>query len=208
MSPFSARRANSSAIASVQVRQAASPGTNRAGWRVLESRNNAQKKTIDAPTSGAYKNLLSGSTITEAARRAGYSEKNLAQSGHQALKAIRLRMPELMDDAGLTERTLIEKYLVPVLSAKNTKYFQYRGKVTDKRTVPDNDTRLRALETALKLRVSYSSAPQEDAAQTGVKVIVIDIPRPQRGVVMPDILAPVQAPNHVSSNGHKPDSSI
>jgi hypothetical protein len=54
MSPFSARRANSSAIASVQVRQAASPGTNRAGWRVLESRNNAQKQTIDAPTSGAY----------------------------------------------------------------------------------------------------------------------------------------------------------
>jgi phage terminase small subunit len=44
------------------------------------------------------KNLLGGSTIAEAARKAGYSEKNLAQSGHQALKAMRLRMPELMDE--------------------------------------------------------------------------------------------------------------
>jgi hypothetical protein len=33
----------------------------------------------------------------DAARNAVYSGKNLAQSGHQALKAIRLRMPELMD---------------------------------------------------------------------------------------------------------------
>jgi phage terminase small subunit len=39
------------------------------------------------------KNLLSGATITAAARNAGYSEKNLAQSGHQALKAIRLNVP-------------------------------------------------------------------------------------------------------------------
>jgi len=36
------------------------------------------------------RSLVNGTTITEAAKRAGYSEKNLAQSGHQALKAIRL----------------------------------------------------------------------------------------------------------------------
>jgi hypothetical protein len=74
--------------------------------------------------------------------------------------------------------------------------------------VPDNDTRLRALETAFELRGSYSSVPHEDAAQTGVKMIVIDIPRPQRGVVVPDVLAPAQPPKHVIGNGHKPDSSI
>ena len=117
-------------------------------------------------------------------------------------------MPELMDDAGLTERVLIEKYLVPLLSAKNIKHFQHKGKVTDKRTVPDHATRLRALETAFELRGSYSSAPQEDPAQTGVKVIVVDIPRPIRGLVVPDVLAPVQGPADVAkfndSNGHKP----
>jgi hypothetical protein len=146
-----------------------------------------KRKLLTTRQVALTKNLLSGTTITEAARRAGYSEKNLAQSGHQALKAIRLRMPELMDDAGLSERVLIEKYLVPLLSAKDTKYFQHRGKITDKRTVPDNDTRLRALETAFELRGSYPSTYREDPAQTGVKVIVVDVPRPQRGVVMPDI---------------------
>ena len=80
-----------------------------------------------------------------------------------------------MDDLGLTERTLLEKHLVPLLSANITKYFQHQGKVTDKRTVPDNDTRLRALETALELRGSYSSAPPEEAAQRGMTVI-IDVP--------------------------------
>jgi hypothetical protein len=111
---------------------------------VLESLNNAQEATANASTGSTYEEPAIGATITEAARKAGYSEKNLAQSGHQALKAIRLRMPELMDEAGLTERALIEKYLVPLLSAKDTKYFQRRGKVTDKRTAPDNDIRLRA----------------------------------------------------------------
>jgi len=107
------------------------------------------KKQLTPRQVALTKNLISGSTMTDAARKAGYSENNLAQSGHQALKAIRLRMPELMDDLGLTERTLLEKHLVPLLSANITKYFQHQGKVTDKRTVPDNDTRLRALETAL-----------------------------------------------------------
>jgi len=94
------------------------------------------------------------------------------------------------------------------VSAKATKHFQYRGKVTDKRTVSDNDARLRALETALKLRGSYSSGSQEDAALTGVKVIVVDIPRPQRGVIMPDIKPGDIPPINVAGNGHKPDPSI
>src|SRR5260370_9156456 len=46
------------------------------------------------------KRLLDGAAITDGARDAGYSEKNLAQSGQQALKAIRLSMPELLDEIG------------------------------------------------------------------------------------------------------------
>ena len=92
-------------------------------------------------------NVLEGRTLTEAARRAGYSDKNLAQSGHQALKAIRLKLPELMDELGLTERTLIEKHLVPLLSATITKFFQHEGRVKQKREVADNDARLKALES-------------------------------------------------------------
>src|SRR5947199_97521 len=94
------------------------------------------------------KNLLESNTITEAARRAGYSDKNLAQSGHQALKAIRLRMPEVMDDLGLTDRHLIEKHLVPLLSATTTKFFQHEGRVRQSRRIADNDARLKALDIA------------------------------------------------------------
>jgi phage terminase small subunit len=48
------------------------------------------------------RSLLGGATITEAARNAGYSEKNLAQSGHQAFQVLRSKMPELMDEMELT----------------------------------------------------------------------------------------------------------
>lgn len=128
-------------------------------------------------------NLVRGSTITDAALRAGYSEKNLAQSGHQALKAIRLKIPELMDELGLTERALIEKYLVPMLSATSTKFFQHEGRVKQKREVADCDARLKALDMALRLRGSYASADSRLAEPQGVQVITIDIPRPHRPVI-------------------------
>jgi hypothetical protein len=73
--------------------------------------------------------------------------------------------------------------------------------------VPDNDTRLRALETAFKLRGSYPSAHEEEAIQTGVKVIILDMPRPQRGVVMPDV-KPGDIPTiaeQAARNGAKPE---
>jgi hypothetical protein len=120
----------------------------------------------------------------DAAREAGYSGKNLAQSGHQALKAIRLSMPELMDEIGLTERALIEKHLVPLLSATTTKYFQHHGRVKQKRQVADNDARLRALDVALRLRGSYAPKGPEPADAT-VKVIVLDVPRPDRSAFLP-----------------------
>src|SRR5262252_7097895 len=83
------------------------------------------------------KHLLTGATITEAARRAGYSQKNLSQSGHQALKTIRAKAPELMVRLELTPQVLIEKYLVPLLSATKRKLFQYKGKIIESRTFPD-----------------------------------------------------------------------
>lgn len=67
------------------------------------SRAEQENKQLTTRQVAFAENLVEGTTITEAARRAGYSGKNLAQSGYQALKTIRLKMPELMDDLGLTE---------------------------------------------------------------------------------------------------------
>jgi hypothetical protein len=49
-------------------------------------------------------------------------------------------------------------------------------------------------------RPSQMAPPAE---QHGVKVVVIDVPRPQHGVFMPDV-GPRQLPGASGSNGHKP----
>jgi hypothetical protein len=133
------------------------------------------------------KNLVDGMTITEAARKAGYSRKCPGQAGYQALQNLKLKMPELLDRLGLSDVALIEKHLKPLLSARTTKFFQHRGKVTGKRLVSDNDARLKALEMAFKLRGSFVQPDPKLAEPTGVKYVILDMPRPQRGVTMPDV---------------------
>jgi len=151
------------------------------------------------------RSLLGGRTITEAARIAGYSEKNLAQSGHQALKAIRLSVPELLDELGLTERTLIEKHLVPKLHAKITKLATRNGEFTDYVELENHDTQLKALDIAFRLHGAYAPKDPKDAAQFGVKVVIIDVPRPQLGVFMPDIKPGDLPPVSASGNRYKPE---
>jgi hypothetical protein len=126
------------------------------------------------------KNLVVGMTITEAARRAGYSRKCPGQAGYQALQNLKLKMPELLDRLGLSDVALIEKHLKPLLSARTTKFFQHGGKVIGKRVVIDNDARLRALDMVFKLRGSFLQADPKLADPTGVKVIIMDAQRPPR----------------------------
>ena len=68
-----------------------------------------------------------------------------------ALEALRSKMLELMDEAGLTHQVLIEKYLVPLFDATTTKFCTYKGKISDSVIVPDNHAQLRALDIALRL---------------------------------------------------------
>lgn len=44
-------------------------------------------------------------------------------TGYQALAQLRGRVPELLERHGLGEEVLIEKYLKPLLEAKETKFF-------------------------------------------------------------------------------------
>jgi hypothetical protein len=127
------------------------------------------------------KHLLTGATITEAARKAGYSEKNLAQSGHQALQTIRLKRPELMARLELTPSVLIEKYLVPLLSATTRKCLQHKGKFIYSRALPDWRTRAIALDMVLRMMGAYTpnqSRQSPTASEPGVKIFVVDAPRP------------------------------
>jgi hypothetical protein len=110
------------------------------------------------------------------------------QGAHQALKQIQGKVPQIMDEIGLTDHLLIEKYLVPLLDAEETKFFK-EGK--RRINVPALGIRHTALDTAFKLRGSYAPRDPAEAAQFGIKVVVVDIPRPPKMI-------------DVGSNGHKP----
>jgi hypothetical protein len=114
-------------------------------------------------------NLLQGTKITEATPREGYP-------GHQAPQAIRLKIPELMDRLGLTERVLIEEHLAPLLAATTTKYFQAEGGVRQRREVANVYARLKALDMAFKLRGSYATPNSSIAKPAPPTAIIVDIP--------------------------------
>jgi phage terminase small subunit len=68
----------------------------------MAKRNRAQRNLELKPRQVALvKNLVVGMTITEAARRAGYSRKCPGQAGYQALQSLKLKMPELLNEARL-----------------------------------------------------------------------------------------------------------
>jgi hypothetical protein len=119
------------------------------------------------------KELAKGNTLAQAARNAGYSEKNANQSGYQALAQLRGRVPELLERHGLGEEVLIDKYLRPLLDAEETKFFNDGKKRINVKAL---GTRLAALRTAL--HGSYAPRDPKEAAQYGVRVIRVDIPRP------------------------------
>lgn len=122
-------------------------------------------------------NLLLGSSITKATRKAGYPKKWPNQAGHQALQNPKLKA-DLFEGLGLSDTALIDKYLKPQLNARTVKFFQHKGKVTDKRIVPDNDARLKALDMTFKSRGAYAPTNHKLEELMGVQVILVDIPRP------------------------------
>jgi hypothetical protein len=72
----------------------------------MARRNRTQRNLELKPRQVALvKNLVVGMTITEAARRAGYSRKCPGQAGYQALQNLKLKMPELLDRLGLRPDT-------------------------------------------------------------------------------------------------------
>jgi Terminase small subunit len=126
-------------------------------------------------------------TLGEAAVKAGYSPKNARQSGHQALKTLRGRVPDMMDRLGISEEEIIDKHLRRHLIAQKTVFVREErivkrkvGRRTEevvrhvvkKYTMNDNQAQLIAMDKALLMHGSYAPRDPKEAAQFGVKVIV------------------------------------
>lgn len=124
------------------------------------------------------KNLLKGMTLTEASLKAGYSENCPAQSGFQALQIIKKKMPQILENSGLSREILVSKYLKPMLSANNKVFATSFGEFTDERSVPAWQARKDALDMAFKLGGDYSS--DEVGSDRARMTVVFDIPRPKR----------------------------
>jgi len=121
--------------------------------------------------------IAAGENKQTAAILAGYSPKNASQSASQALRGLHSTFPDLMDACGLTDRSLIERHLKPLLKASRTKHFAHNGRVRDTRKYTDNDTRLAALDMAFRLKGSFAPVKSQQESRA-VSVLVVDLPRP------------------------------
>jgi len=146
------------------------------------------------------KAFIKSKRAKDAAIAAGYSPKYAAQSAHQALQGMLLRVPEILDKAGYSVPELIEKHLAPKLAATTTKLAVENGEFTDHVELEDQDTQLKAIDMMLRMHGAYAPKDPKEAAQFGIKVVIIDVPRPQHGTFMADV-GPAKVPR---SNGHKP----
>ena len=120
------------------------------------------------------------------------------------------RVPEIMEALCFSIPELIDKYLRPQLNANEVKFAQEEGEFSDYVELPALDIRDRALDKAFRLHGAYAPKDPETAAQVGVKVIIMDMPRPQMDLVMDDVRPGPLVPKKLSGktngsgeNGHK-----
>ena len=88
---------------------------------------------------------------------------------------MRGRVPEPLERRGLGEEVSIQKNLLPLLEAEETKFFKDGAKRIN---VEALTIRHAALRTAFELHGSYAPRDPKEAAQYGVRIIRVDIPRP------------------------------
>lgn len=131
-----------------------------------------KKRRLTQKERALVKALPTAKSVAEAALQAGYSPTRPDQSGYQALKSIRKKMPDLMDELGLTDTALIEKYLVPALEAQETKFFSDKGIVLDTRDVIAWGPRLQALQLAGKWKGIDRDAESDDTGSAGDGITV------------------------------------
>jgi hypothetical protein len=145
-----------------------------------EKSGKRQRNYTTARQQALVDNIPTSKTLAEAAIKAGYPAKNARQSAFQALQGMRARLPDLMDQLGLSEQVLIDKHLRRHLNAKRIHYFQKDGKVKDSRKTEALEIQSKALDMAFQLHGSYAPRDPAEAAQFGIKVVVVDIPRPPK----------------------------
>jgi hypothetical protein len=121
-------------------------------WSQMESQKK-HRRELTAKQRALVRALAKTKHLGKAAIEAGYSPKNATQSAAQALASIRKTAPGLLAKHGLDDDSLIEKHLIPLLQAQETKYFAYtrQGKrLLLERNVAAHSIRANALDMAFQ----------------------------------------------------------
>lgn len=140
-----------------------------------------RKKRLTIREGLLLKELARGATLAEAAKKAGYSPNNLKQSGFQALQRVKEKMPEVLERKGLTDDSIVDKYLLPALEAQETEFAKFEGKITDSIDVIAWGPRLQALDMLFNLKGSY--APKDGLPPPTLSVQIVNlIERPNRNI--------------------------
>jgi hypothetical protein len=114
----------------------------------------------------------------KAAIAAGYSPKHARQSAYQALESIRKTAPELLARHGLDDDSLIDKHLLPLMNAEETKFFTLPvGKGKDRRLQIESrktanwNARQNGLDMAFKIRGLYVRKQENKGPEFSVLMI-------------------------------------
>jgi len=110
----------------------------------------------------------------ESARAAGYkgsSEDAFRAIGTQNYLKLSDKINNWLEDVGLSENALKTK-LISLLEAKETKFFQHEGVVSDQREVDALETQRRTLDMAFKIKGSYAPVRNEHAGPKGEPIQV------------------------------------
>ena len=92
---------------------------------------------------------------TGAARAAGYPDKSCGQIGWENYKKLENRIATWTEEVGLSEKRLKQK-LLSLTEAKETKFFQHEGIVTQQVEVEALGIQRLALDMALKVKGMYA----------------------------------------------------
>ncbi len=122
-----------------------------------------RKRPLTAKQQVYFKLLCEAIPATEAARHAGTLKGILHNlpTRHRGVSENGSNMRS--SEVGLTSEGLIHKYLFPALEAEETEFCKFKGKITDSRSAPAREVRLRAIEIVAEMGGYYASkSPQAE----------------------------------------------
>jgi len=141
---------------------------------VVSGKKRKLKRHLTPRQRAFIRHLASGKSQKKAALDAGYSSANPRQSAHQALEQIRKTAPELLARHGLDDDALIDKYLLPLMNATETKFFPYtkRGKrLLLRRDVANWNVRRDGIDMAFKIRGLYVREAENKGPEFSVVIL-------------------------------------